>query len=412
MYRLNIDAYCIKDETADMLRRASSDIALVRSTVNVRMGGAEAMVSDHADPDRVTGDVMVLEVGEDEDKAIQDISAVFERTSKGTVVVVMGRINSIPFNERLLDGGVSDYVLLPAQPSYFISKLGRLFAQDERGMDGRGKVVSVMGSKGGVGSSTVAQNTAWALQARTGRPVTLVDLDLHFGTVTINLNQDPRAGLRDALQRTLADQMDGASLERMYTKDIDGSPNLWMLASSPNLSDDMGMMTEAEVVQALIDLAATQASYVVLDVPQVWNRTTIALMAMSNESLVVSDHSIQGLRNADLMFKALNPMRPQNTFTRYVLNHGGLAPQADLAVKDFEETLGMAPAAVIPWNPKVFRAASTEGRLLGTVPGNAKVFAPFDNLARVLSGGVETKKPAAGAGFLSRLFGGKSKSKA
>jgi pilus assembly protein CpaE len=135
-------------------------------------------------------------------------------------------------------------------------------------------------------------------------------------------------------------------------------------------------------------------------------------MMMSNESLIVSDHSIQSLRNADLLFKALNPMRPQNTFTRYVLNHGGLSPASDLTVKDFEETLGMAPSAIVPWNPKVFRVASTEGKLLGTVHGNAKAFAPFDTLAKVLAGvtdKVSTNK--ASTNLFAKLFGGSLKKK-
>lgn len=405
MFRLRIDAYCRSEQGERLVREAAADISLARSRVEVFQGGADRMVADHASGERATNDVLILEVCDGEDAAVEEISRVFERASPNTSIVVAGRINSIPFNERLLEGGVSEYVLLPASPSYLITKLARIFARDEKGLAGKGKVLAFLGAKGGAGTSTFAQNVAWALQERTSRAVTLVDLDMHFGTVALNLNQDTRVGTRDAILRASADQLDPAMMERMYTRDMEGARNLWMLASSPDLEFGGGYAAfQPEVVQYVLDMAAAQASYVVLDLPRAWSPVVAQALTLANEAVVVCDHSIQSLRNADLLFKALNPSKPANTTLRYALNHAGLASLSDLDRKDFQDTLGSVPAAVVPWLPKVFRTASSEGRPLHAVPGSAKAAAPFRALAEMVAGadGAPQASKARTAGFRPR----------
>ena len=420
MYRLTIDAYCITNETAELLTVAAQDVSLVRSLFTISMGGSKAMSEKHASPETPTGDVVMLEVGDDPVAAMTMLEEVFPCLSPSTAIIVLGRVNSIPFNEELLEGGVTEYMLLPATPSAVIARLGRIFQHDERGLTGRGRIISVFGAKGGIGSSTIAQNLAWSLQKITGKPVSLLDLDLHFGTVSINLNQDPRQGMRDALSRSSTQSLDSSMLERLYTKDTESMQNLWTLASNPSMADAGNIFTLA-AVQGVVDLAASQASYVVVDVPQVWSPAITNVLSMSNETLVVCDHSIQSLRNAQMIFESLAPSKPTNTFIKYVLNHAGIAPLNDLAAKDFSDALGLSPNMVLQWLPKVFRASSSEGKLIGAMAGQVKLLKQFDDLAQSVSGTeptVETSKKSAKpvvkptakeGGFLSGIFSKKKK---
>ena len=387
MYRIHIDAYCITEETADLLRNVAMDVSLIRSGFNISMGGKDSFLSVHAEKATPTGDVLVLEVGDDPQKAMADIEAVFPVLAPSTAIIVLGRVNSIPFNDELLDGGVTEYMLLPTVPNAFVQRLGRIFQDDDRGMSGKGRVISLFGAKGGVGTSTIAHNLAFSLQKLKSKPVSLVDMDIHFGTVSINLNQDPRAGIRDALTRaaTGLENLDPSYIERFYNKENESSPNLWTLASNPSLYDSSGMFT-LENVQHIMDIVSTQASYVVVDLPQVWNPAIANLLSISHETVIVCDHSIQSLRNASMLFENLSPSKPQNTYMKYVLNYGGLASMHDLAPKDFAEALGLNPSVVIPWNVKAFRLSSSEGKLIGNVPGQSKLNKLFDDLAVAVSG--------------------------
>src|SRR3546814_1972017 len=60
--------------------------------------------------------------------------------------------------------------------------------------------IAVIGSRGGVGSSTFAVNLAWILAEERKYKTTLIDLDLEFGTIALSLDLEPTRGLREALE--------------------------------------------------------------------------------------------------------------------------------------------------------------------------------------------------------------------
>src|SRR3546814_10390502 len=60
--------------------------------------------------------------------------------------------------------------------------------------------IAVIGSRGGVGSSTFAVNLAWILAEERKYKTTLIDLDLEFGTIALSLDLEPTRGLRAALE--------------------------------------------------------------------------------------------------------------------------------------------------------------------------------------------------------------------
>ena len=415
MYKINIDAYCLTEETVSVLEAASQDVNLVRSTFHVSMGGYKTMVATHSETGKPTGDVLLLEVGDDPVAAMEQVAEVFPHLSPSTSIIVIGRVNNIPFHEEMMEGGVSEYILIPFTPAVLVNKLSKILQNDNRGVAGKGHVVCVFGAKGGVGTSTVAQNLAWSLQKVTDRAVTLADLDLHFGTVSINLNQDPRSGIRDALARASQNQLEPSMMERYYNKETEGAPNLWTLASNPKLDDVENILTP-DAVQQVMDIVGTQASYTVVDMPQMWHPALTGLLSIAHETLVICDHTIQSLRNASLLFEFLKGTKPHGTHMGYVLNHAGLLPQSDLGIKDFTDALGIKPQCVIPWNPKVFRVSSSEGKLIGSMPQHAKSAAVFDELAKFVAReeaeakSMQSKKSGKGAkessSFFAKLFKG------
>ncbi len=94
-----------------------------------------------------------------------------------------------------------------------------------------GRIVAIVGAKGGVGASTVAHNVAWAI----GRDLTIesvvADLDLPFGTAGLDYNQDPPQGIADAVFSP--DRVDTAFVDRLLSKCTD---HLSLLAAPQPLS--------------------------------------------------------------------------------------------------------------------------------------------------------------------------------
>ena len=115
----------------------------------------------------------------------------------GTRVIVIGRINDVMLYRELVRRGVSDYVLAPVGAIDVVRSVCNLFSAPEAKAVGR--IIAIVGAKGGVGSSTVAHNVAWAIARDLSLDSVVADLDLAFGTAGLDYNQDPPQGIADAV---------------------------------------------------------------------------------------------------------------------------------------------------------------------------------------------------------------------
>src|SRR5213075_126602 len=142
----------------------------------------------------------------------------------GTRVVVIGRINDVTLYRELVRRGVSDYVLAPVGAIDVVRSICNLFSAPEAKAVGR--IIAVVGAKGGVGASTVAHNVAWAIARDLSLDSVVADLDLAFGTASLDYNQDPVQGIANAVFSP--DRLDSSFMERLLAKCTD---NLSLLAA-------------------------------------------------------------------------------------------------------------------------------------------------------------------------------------
>src|SRR6185437_1909057 len=107
----------------------------------------------------------------------------------GTRVVVIGRINDVGFYRELTKRGISDYLISPIGTIDVVRAVCGLFSQQDAKPVGR--LIAVVGAKGGVGASTVAHNIAFAIAKDRSLASVVTDFDLAFGTAGLDFNQDP-----------------------------------------------------------------------------------------------------------------------------------------------------------------------------------------------------------------------------
>lgn len=100
--------------------------------------------------------------------------------------------------KKLLDAGVSDYLVKPLEPMDFVAAVHRCFRDSTE--EKLGRIVAFVGAKGGTGSSTLAHNVAYAMSKRVDADVLLADLDLQSGTLGLNFDIEAKHGMVDVLQ--------------------------------------------------------------------------------------------------------------------------------------------------------------------------------------------------------------------
>src|SRR5215469_7511225 len=156
--RVSVQAFCETVETAAAVQSSGEDRRLGKAHIKIQMGGMAAAIEAYrAAP---TPNVIVLE-SDGRGDLLGGLDHLATVCDPGTRVVVIGRINDVALYRELVRRGVSDYVIAPVNALDVVRSICNLFSAPEAKSIGR--VIAVVGAKGGVGSSTVAHNVAWAI---------------------------------------------------------------------------------------------------------------------------------------------------------------------------------------------------------------------------------------------------------
>jgi pilus assembly protein CpaE len=379
--RISVQAFCESNDTATAIRSASEDRRLGKAHVTVKMGGMASAVETYENAP--TPNVIMLESGGQSDllTSLDELASVCD---PGTRVIVVGNErDDVPYRE-LVRRGVNDYVVGPIAPIDIVRSICSLFSASEAVAVGR--IISVIGAKGGVGASTVAHNIAWAIARNLKLDSVVIDLDLAFGTASLDYNQDPMQGIANAVFQP--DRPDSAFIDRLLAKCTD---HLSLLAAPATLERvyDFG----ANAFDAIFDTLRLTTPCIVLDIPHQWTAWTRRALESSDEILIVAEPDLANLRNAKNILSTLKAARPNDAPPMFCLNQVGLPKRPEIDRHSFAKTLESQALAVIPFDSNLFGTAANNGQMVAEISANHRTSKMFLEMARKLTGHIQVKKP-------------------
>jgi pilus assembly protein CpaE len=379
--RVSVQAFCETEQTAAAVRSAGEDRRLGKAHLSVQMGGvATAIETYHTVP---TPNVIILET-EGRSDILAGLDELATVCDAGTRVVVIGSINDVAPYRELVRRGVNDYVVGPVETIDVVRSICSLFSASEAVASGR--VIAVVGAKGGVGSSTVAHNIAWAIARDVALDSVVIDLDLAFGTAGLDYNQDPLQGIANAVFSP--DRLDTSFVERLLSKCTD---RLSLLAAPATLDQvyDFG----ANAFDSVFDTLRMTTSCIVLDVPHQWSAWTKRALVGADDILIVAEPDLANLRNAKNMLNMLKASRPNDRAPQYCLNQVGMPRRPEINARGFVKAIESPPIATIPFDSRLFGMAANNGQMIAEISANHRTAKIFLQMAQRLTGRGEVKKP-------------------
>ncbi len=379
--RVSVQAFCETVETAAAVQSAGEDRRLAKAHVKIQMGGATAAVEAYRNSP--TPNVIIIEAESRGDAILTRLDQLAEVCDAGTRVVVVGRINDVMLYRELTRRGVSDYLIAPVSTIDVVRAVCGLFHAPEAKPVGR--IIAVVGAKGGVGASTVAHNISWAIARDLSLDTVVTDLDLAFGTAGLDFNQDPPQGIADAVFSP--DRIDTAFVDRLLSKCTD---HLSLLAAPATLDRiyDFG----PEAFDGILDSMRASIPCVILDMPHVWSGWTKRLLVSADEILIVAGPDLANLRNAKNLVDLLRVARPNDHRPHYCLNQIGVPKRPEISPADFAKALEDQPLTTIPFEPQLFGTAANNGQMIAEVSAGHKTAELFRQMAQVLTGRAEAKR--------------------
>ncbi len=384
--RISIQAFCESEAVAAAIERAGGDRRMAKTHLKVHMGGIATAVEFYQSAQ--TPNLIIVESREEPKQLITTLTQLAEVCDPTSKVVVIGHYNDVWLYRELIRFGISEYVVAPVAMADVLAVISSIFV--DPGAEPLGRSIAFVGAKGGVGSSTLAHNVAWAMSSLFASEVVVADLDLAFGTANINFDQDPAQGIAEAVFSP--ERIDEVYLDRLLAQCAE---RLSLLAAPSML--DRTYDFDADAFSQIIDVAQRTAPYLVLDVPHIWSGWSRTVLTQADDVVITATPELANLRNTKNLVDMLRKLRPNDGPPRLIINQAGVPKRPEISAADFAEPLGIEPMAVVPFEAGLFGNAANNGRMLGETDAQSPVVKIIDEIAHVLTGRAEIKakkKPA------------------
>jgi pilus assembly protein CpaE len=391
-------AYVCDDSAVDALRPVALEMGW--SPEKVLRGGLRAAIQNLSVSASPT--ILLVDLSEANDP-LNDINALAEVCEPGTVVIATGMINDVRLYRELIASGIQDYLLKP----FNADQLRSAFAQAqavfnapksfEASLERPHMMTAVIGSRGGVGASTVAASLAWLFGDKSQRSTALLDLDVHFGTDALALDLEPGRGLTDAIENP--SRIDGLFIERALVRVNDKLAVLSAEApiNQPLLTDGSAFFQLQEEIRAAFEST-------VIDLPRHMLVQHPMLVQDVNSIVLVTEITLAAARDCIRFLAWFKSHAPHASIT-LVGNRVASTGVPELSRKDFESSIERKIDFIIPLDQKLAAQAAKLGKPLAEAGKGAKVAQALTALAARLVAASDDTAPAAAASEGKSLLG-------
>lgn len=233
--------------------------------------------------------------------------------------------------------GVKEFIPLPVSEEKLASAIERV--SNQYGMGKKAKVVHVIPTIGGCGSTTVACNVA-ASMAGSSRTV-LVDMDLVRGGVASYFDVRPRFTIADVMES--AEKLDRQLLDNALTVH---TPSKLSILARPDLPEDTQRVTQSGM-QRLTSVLGRTFDNVVIDSMMSMDPIYQSLLQVSDMNVIVMQLNIPSAKNAERFVGTMRRMGIDASKIRVVVNRFEKRGR-DIEPQEVERALGLQINWTIP----------------------------------------------------------------
>jgi pilus assembly protein CpaE len=335
-------------------------------------------------------DVVMISLDSDQGKALALIGQLAVQSPELPILAISARGDGQAILQALRSGA-REFLTAPVVLEELLKALQRLQRVTSNGYNGRSgefepkrsesQVIAVLGSRGGVGCTSIAVNLGATLAQEPGSSVALVDLDLALGDADVCLDLMADYTLADVALNV--DRLDMQFLKRSLSKHSSGLS----LLPHPVQMEDTSLIRE-DHLQRVIGLLRASYSHLILDLSKSFSPNDVAALKMADVILLVAQLELSSLRNVVRMLLALSADESFANKVQVVLNRVG--SDNDISLKKAEETIGKPIYWQVPNDPRPVLEARNQGVPLIQSAPKSKAQQSLAGLAAALCG-----KPAA-----------------
>ena len=326
--------------------------------------------------------ILLVDLSESGDP-LNDINALAEVCEPGTVVLAVGQVNDVRLYRDLLASGIHDYLLKPLSAGALRDALAQAQAvfmaprADGGEAEHQHVGVAIVGTRGGVGASTLATSIAWHASKDAKRSTALLDLDVHFGTGALAMDLEPGRGLTDAIDNP--SRIDGLFIERAM---IRANDNLAIMSAEAPINSPL--MTDGSAFVQLQEEFRQAFNLTVVDMPRNMLINFPHLMQDVNVVTLVTEMTLASARDTIRILSWLKQNAPGAT--PMIVANKVQQGAAEISKADFEASIERKINFVIPHDQKAAANAAKLGQPFIEANRSTKTAGAMRDIANAILG--------------------------
>ncbi len=342
-------------------------------------------------------DLLILEIGDDPENDLERLSTIQASTSAKELFLTS--VNTNPeILIKALRIGVREFFPQPIREQDVQDALVKFKGHNGNGIVAaapakRGKIVTLLGVKGGVGTTTVAVNLAYSLACLDGGPsVALLDLNPLFGEVALFLNVHPVFDWMEIVNNV--SRLDSTYLMSILSKHLSG---VYVLPSPAKMID--GQTLIPSVIEALLKLMQQLFDFIIVDGGRSIDDISKIALKAADRLLLIGTPVLPCIVNLKKLLDTFRTLGyPPEQSIDIVANRSNQA--SGISLKAVDEIIEKRVLWYLPDDYRHAVAAITSGEPLNVVAEGSELSKKIAAMALALTGKSEKKRKKAFFGLL------------
>jgi len=342
-------------------------------------------------------ELFIFELGDEIEKEFLDVQDLVNSGEVGEVFFASGHSDQAVLR-RAIRIGAREFFNVPIEDEEIKLALEGFKGRKEKAESTEtfkdGKIINIIGSKGGVGTTTVAVNLAVSLaEKKSVQSVALIDMNLLFGDIPLFLEIEPKYNWSEITKNI--SRLDDTFLKNILSVDVSGV----CVLPSPSYLSKQQMATPA-IMERLLIVMRRMFDYVIVDGGQSLGDISLKILGLSDTVLLISILSLPCLSNTNKLLRTFHDLGfPPDENIRVIVNR--YLKKSDISVKDAEISLEKEIFWTIPNDYQTTVTATNRGKALAQFAPREEITKNFRNLAAEL-GPESEKKEKKGWGLFGR----------
>ena len=344
--------YSKDQETLQAARDVMNDWRFARVEIMIYDGGVETAMECYGKAR--SHDVVIVQTAITDEAFARQLEELGAQCSEGTAAIVIGPVNDVYLYRRMIDMGISDYLVRPVKKEILADVMAKTLI--ERLGIGDSRLIAFIGAKGGVGTSALAHAAAWGVSEMLGQKTMLLDSAGGWSTASVGLGFEPSATLAE-IARAAANN-DEDSIKRMLFR---ASDKLSVLASGSDAMLEAPI--EPEQFEQLLNMLMATYPVVIVDLSHGAENLANSVIAKASQVIVVSSPTLPSLRLARSLVQEIKEHRGgSDTGIEMIINMQGIAGKSEISKKDAEQAMEFKISSMIAFDPSLFYGLESQGK--------------------------------------------------